>query len=136
MGFTGHCLCGAVTYTIDAEKPILTGYDHCDACQRQTGSTYSLVTVFPTSSVKISGPLKSYAGKADSGNTVQRMFCGTCGSPIAHEPEGAGITAIKAGTLDMKYKMELKPDTEIWMKGKLPFMKDTVEEKGRHQEMP
>jgi hypothetical protein len=40
MVLTGHCLCKAVTYTIDVDQPLLTGYDHCDDCQRQSGSTY------------------------------------------------------------------------------------------------
>jgi len=126
MVLTGHCLCKAVTYTIDAE-PILTGYDHCDACQRQTGSTYSLVVVVPKDKVKIEGPTKSWAGKADSGNTVHRIFCSECGSPIAHQPEGAPITAIKAGTLDLAIKKTLKPTVEIWTAEKLPFMTESLE---------
>lgn len=40
MPLTGHCLCKAVTYSVDVEAPLLTGYDHCDDCQRQSGSTY------------------------------------------------------------------------------------------------
>ncbi len=40
MGLSGHCLCKAVTYTVDVDAPLLTGYDHCDDCQRQSGSTY------------------------------------------------------------------------------------------------
>jgi hypothetical protein len=40
MTLKGHCLCKKVTYTVDVDKPILTGYDHCDDCQRQSGSTY------------------------------------------------------------------------------------------------
>lgn len=44
MGFSGHCLCGQVKYTVDAEAPIITGYDHCDDCQRQSGSTYCKLT--------------------------------------------------------------------------------------------
>jgi hypothetical protein len=40
MPLTGHCLCKAVTYTADVDAPLLTGYDHCDDCQRQSGSTY------------------------------------------------------------------------------------------------
>jgi hypothetical protein len=40
MPLTGHCLCGAVTYTAAVDKPLITAYDHCDDCQRQTGSTY------------------------------------------------------------------------------------------------
>lgn len=40
MPLSGHCLCKAVTYTVDIDAPLLTGYDHCDDCQRQSGSTY------------------------------------------------------------------------------------------------
>lgn len=40
MVLSGHCLCKAVTYTIDVDEPSLVGYDHCDDCQRQSGSTY------------------------------------------------------------------------------------------------
>ena len=40
MAITGHCLCKAVTYSIDAENPNAVAYDHCDDCQRYTGSTY------------------------------------------------------------------------------------------------
>lgn len=40
MTLSGHCLCGAVTYSIAVDKPLITGYDHCDDCQRQTGSAY------------------------------------------------------------------------------------------------
>jgi len=44
MVYSGHCLCGQVKYTIDADAPIITGYDHCDDCQRQSGSTYCKLT--------------------------------------------------------------------------------------------
>jgi len=138
MVLSGHCLCKAVTYTIDAAEPLFVGYDHCDACQRQTGSTYSLVAVVLKKDLTLNGPVKSWAGKADSGNTVHRIFCSECGSPIAHDPDGAPeIIAMKAGTFTMELKRKLKPDTEIWMKSKLPFMHDTVDDPAkRHQGMP
>ncbi len=40
MPLSGYCLCKAVTYTVDVDEPLITGYDHCDDCQRQSGSTY------------------------------------------------------------------------------------------------
>lgn len=40
MPLTGHCLCGAVKYSVDVDEPLIVGYDHCDDCQRQSGSTY------------------------------------------------------------------------------------------------
>ncbi|KAL2843321.1 hypothetical protein BJY01DRAFT_235711 [Aspergillus pseudoustus] len=115
MPLTGHCLCGAVTYTAEVDQPLITAYDHCDDCQRQTGSTYSLVAVVPKDSLTIKGPTKSWAGLGSSGKAVHRIFCSECGSPIAHDPEAAPpIIALKAGTLDTEIKKNLKPDTEIW----------------------
>ncbi|BDD62613.1 hypothetical protein MPDQ_007302 [Monascus purpureus] len=125
MPVTGHCLCKAVTYSIDVDKLGLVAYDHCDDCQRQSGSTYSLVTVVPKEKLTIKGPIKSWAGKGSSGKPVHRVFCSECGSPIAHDPEAAPeIIAIKAGTLDTEIKKTLKPDTEIWTVSKLPFCQE------------
>ncbi len=53
MGLSGHCLCKAVTYTVDIDAPLLTGYDHCDDCQRQSGSTYC---VLPASLCSLRAP--------------------------------------------------------------------------------
>lgn len=50
MVLTGHCLCKAVTYSVDVDKPLLTGYDHCDDCQRQSGSTYCKIALHFTMS--------------------------------------------------------------------------------------
>ena len=40
MVLSGHCLCKATTFKVDMDEPLLVGYDHCDDCQRQSGSTY------------------------------------------------------------------------------------------------
>ncbi|KAE8399567.1 citrate synthase-like protein [Aspergillus pseudonomiae] len=126
MPLSGHCLCKAVTYTVDQDEPLITAYDHCDDCQRQSGSTYSLVAVVLKDKLKINGPIKSYAGTGSSGHPVHRLFCSECGSPIAHDPEAAPeIIALKAGTLDVEIKKNLKPDTEIWTASKLPFCKES-----------
>ncbi|BAE60514.1 unnamed protein product [Aspergillus oryzae RIB40] len=112
MPLSGHCLCKAVTYKADVEAPLITAYDHCDDCQRQSGSTYSLVAVVPKDKLTINGPTKSYAGQGSSGKAVHRIFCSECGSPIAHDPEAAPeIIALKAGTLDVEIKKNLKPLT-------------------------
>lgn len=135
MVLTGHCLCKAVTYSIDMEKPLLVGYDHCDDCQRQSGSTYSLVAVVLKEKLTLNGPTKSWAGIGSSGKAVHRIFCSECGSPIAHDPDAAPeIIAIKGGSLDSEIKKTLKPDTEIWTVGKLPFCQEHLAHP--HEHMP
>ncbi|KAJ6172775.1 hypothetical protein N7470_001842 [Penicillium chermesinum] len=116
MPLTGHCLCKAVTYTAAVDQPLITAYDHCDDCQRQSGSTYSLVTVVPKDSLTINGPVKKYTSKGSSGNDV-------------HPPP---IIALKAGTLDTEIKKNLKPDTEIWTVSKLPFCSEHLEKPFKH----
>lgn len=54
MPLTGHCLCKAVTYTADVDAPLVTGYDHCDDCQRQSGSTYCKLSFHPQSHHEVS----------------------------------------------------------------------------------
>ncbi|EQB57269.1 glutathione-dependent formaldehyde-activating enzyme [Colletotrichum gloeosporioides Cg-14] len=123
----------AVTYKVDVDAPLITGYDHCDDCQRQSGSTYSLVVVVPKDKLTINGPTKSWAGKGSSGKAVHRIFCSECGSPIAHDPDAAPeIIALKGGTLDSEIKKTLKPDTEIWTVGKLPFCQEHLEKPFEH----
>lgn len=70
----------------------------------------ALVAVVPKDKLTIKGPVKKYEGKGSSGNSVWRLFCSECGSPIAHDPDAAPeIIAIKAGTLDSEIKKNLKP---------------------------
>ena len=126
MLLTGHCLCKAVTYTAEVDTPIV-GYDHCDDCQRQTGSTYSLVCLVPEENFKPEGlPLKKWKGTGKSGKPVWRTFCPECGSPISHEPEVSSVIAIKCGTLDTDIKRALKPEMEIWTDSKLPFCQEKL----------
>ncbi|MDP2125393.1 MAG: GFA family protein, partial [Parvibaculum sp.] len=48
-----------------------------------------------------------------SGNTVERQFCATCGSPIfSMLSANKAIAIIKAGTLDDT--SDLQPASEVW----------------------
>jgi hypothetical protein len=99
---TGHCLCGAVSYEIDAE-PMMAIMCHCEDCQRGSGASYSVNAVFPLAALKVDeSKLKSFETIGeDTQMKRQRMFCPECGSPVitklAEMPE---MVVIKAGTLD------------------------------------
>jgi hypothetical protein len=70
--------------------------------------------LFPDDVVKFEGVITTMVKTADSGNTVERGFCPTCGSQMYSrtiEPKGMPIR-IRAGTLD---NPELKaPEAIIW----------------------
>ena len=46
MKMTGHCLCGAVSYSAEAE-PVVQAVCHCADCQRQSGSPYTVIVGVP-----------------------------------------------------------------------------------------
>lgn len=110
---SGSCLCGAVTYSTDAE-PAMIAVCHCPDCQRQTGTAFSVNVLVPNDQVEMSGPsLTQYVVKGDSGNTVTRNFCNKCGSPLSTVlDEFGGLAAIKSGT--MKDSSWVKPNIQIW----------------------
>jgi len=119
----GHCMCGAVSYTSEAE-PVFVGVCHCKDCQRQTGAAHSVVVGVPGDQVQITGEdsLKTWVTVGeDHGTDVQRHFCGTCGSPIYTENTVVpGVFIMKAGTLDDT--SWLQPQIEIWGKSAQPWV--------------
>src|SRR5689334_5414167 len=98
---TGGCLCGAIRYELTAE-PAVTAICHCTHCARQGGSLFSMICGVPAANFRITrGEMTVYRDTADSGNTVERKFCNTYGSPIISDVHAMpGMVFVKAGTLD------------------------------------
>jgi hypothetical protein len=109
----GRCLCGAVTYSSEAE-PMFTAICHCRDCQRQHGTAFSVVIGVPEDTFDLHGELGMHATTGDDhGEPVERRFCPACGSPIySTSPALPGVALIKAGTLDDTSWLE--PQLEIW----------------------
>lgn len=97
---TGGCMCGAVRYEC-ASEPLMAGNCHCTDCQRATGTAYASVFFVPRSAVKITGEVQYYESKGDSGSSIRRGFCPTCGSRLFGLPAlMAENMGIMAGSLD------------------------------------
>lgn len=108
----GGCLCGKIRYSASAE-PVFTGVCHCKNCQKQTGTSFSIIVGVPSARLSVSGNLKTFDDTGSSGKSVRRNFCPDCGSPITTIAEAApGLSFIKAGTLDDA--SWLKPTVEMW----------------------
>ena len=98
--FTGGCRCGAVRYECTAE-PVLTFNCHCHDCRRASGSPFASILTVPKDAVKITGTTNYYDLKADSGNTISRAFCPTCGALVFAKTTGDLQTlGLYAGCLD------------------------------------
>ncbi len=118
---SGGCLCGQVRYSATAE-PALVAVCHCKNCQKQTGTTFSLVVGIPKSALSLHGNIKTFNDKGDSGQPVLRNFCPDCGSPIMSDvavmPE---LTFLKAGTLDDT--TWLRPTMQIYCDSAEPWVR-------------
>lgn len=118
---TGRCLCGNVTYSVDAE-PVVQAACHCTDCQRQSGSPFSVVVAVPRPALQVEGDsLASYATiGSDHGGETTRSFCSNCGSPLfsvaAVMPD---VAFVKAGSLDDSSWVE--PAVEAWTQSAQPW---------------
>ena len=97
---TGRCLCGACSYEIDGD-PIVVAHCHCLDCQRMSGAGHTTGAMFSESGVRLFGEPARYSMVSDAGNTVTRLFCGTCGSPLFGMNTGMPeMMTVTLGTLD------------------------------------
>jgi hypothetical protein len=97
---TGHCLCGAVSYTLKA-APVMTGQCHCKDCQRASGTGHMSLAFFKREDVEMKGQTASFAVKADSGNINTRHFCPRCGGRVFGENSARpGVVGIAVGSVD------------------------------------
>jgi hypothetical protein len=116
MTTNGGCLCGKVRYSFEGD-PLLCVTCHCKNCQRQAGSALSVIIGVPEAAVSYEGEVTTYNDTGDTGATVRRQFCGTCGSPVFTRVETPpGMMFIKAGTLDDT--STLKPAFHCYTKSK------------------
>jgi len=98
--FTGGCMCGAVRYESSAE-PVITANCHCRDCQQASGGAFASVLVVPKAALKVTGEIKYYDVKSDSGSTASRGFCPTCGARLFGLPGSLPeLIGIMAGSLD------------------------------------
>jgi hypothetical protein len=118
-GAIGGCMCGAVRYEC-AATPMFMGNCHCRDCQRASGGTYAPAIGVPRSAVQITGDVKYYESKADSGNMARRGFCANCGSRLFSLPPFApDLMVILATSLDDP--SIFKPGMDIYTSSAQPW---------------
>jgi hypothetical protein len=97
---TGRCLCGACAFTIEGE-PIVVAHCHCLDCQRLSGAGHTTGAMFQEAGIEITGEPSTYELMSEAGNTVTRLFCGGCGSPLFGKNSGmTGVMTVSVGVLD------------------------------------
>lgn len=110
---TGGCACAAVRYEIRGD-PLRVSVCHCKQCQLRTGSAFGMGCYFPKEQVTLlSGSLRSFTRRGESGRSVEFHFCENCGSSVLWYPEVLPtVTAIAAGSFDDTGWV--KPELHTW----------------------
>jgi hypothetical protein len=71
--------------------------------------------MYTESGIRIFGEPATYILQSEAGNTVTRLFCGTCGSPLFGKNTGMpGVMTVCMGTLDTSDGM--LPQVEIFLR--------------------
>ena len=123
---TGQCLCGQIKYTISA-KPLRMIQCHCDDCRKTSGTGHVSFAFFKESDVEIKGETSSYDSSTDSGSTITRYFCPTCGSRLfGANSSSKNVIGVSAGTLEES--SWFKPDLIVYNKRKpvWDFMDESI----------
>ena len=118
---TGGCLCGKIRYRADAD-PKFVSLCHCRDCQKFTGSAFAAVVALPKAGLTVSGAMKGFVKRGDSGKTIERFFCPDCGTSLMDEAEVvSGLVMIQAGTLDDPSWM--RPSSQIYCASAQPWLR-------------
>ena len=118
MKIDGGCHCGHVTFEADG-NPDFVVICHCTDCQQISGSAFATLLFVKDEDIKITGETKRFEHKVDSGNTLTKDFCPTCGSQMFGGNVGRpGMTAIKAGGINEKD--HIQPQFNVYVSSKAP----------------
>jgi hypothetical protein len=116
---TGGCACAAVRYEFTGD-PMMMGQCQCRACQRDSGAGHACHIAVAADGFRMSGPIKYWESRADSGNVVARGFCTECGSPVASRNAGMPQMAfVRAASLDDPTLF--KPQLVVWASKRQPW---------------
>jgi hypothetical protein len=115
----GGCRCGAVRYSVQADKLPNVYACHCRDCQTWSGSAFSLQFILPEDQLEITGDSALFELVSDDGARISRQrACPTCFTRVYNTNSARpGSAGVRAGTLDRSD--ELRIVAHIWTRRKL-----------------
>jgi hypothetical protein len=75
------CSCGQLRLLADGE-PAETTMCHCLACQRRTGSAFSIQGLYKREQIQTTGRFSEYVRTTERGDQRRYCFCPGCGSTV------------------------------------------------------
>ncbi len=125
----GRCLCGAVTYEYDGERS-WSAYCHCESCRRNCSAPVTAFFGVDRGRFRWTGAAPA-AYQSSPG--VRRLFCATCGTPMAYDAErDARNIHLYAASLDDP--RAFRPTTHVFIAERLPWFA-VADDLPRHEGM-
>ena len=119
-----RCACGGLS-VITLGEPVKISACHCLACQKRTGSAFSVAVFFGRDQAQASGPAERYVRLGDSGQPVEFHFCPTCGSTVFWYPAfRSQWIGVAIGCFDDK---SLRPTQAVYEQDRLPWVTIALE---------
>lgn len=109
----GSCLCGAVTFEVDARLPPADAC-HCTQCRKHSGHVF-VSTDVPRAIVSIHGA--DSVTWFHSSEKVRRGFCTKCGSSLFWDPLDRDSIGIAMGAFDLPTGTRLAIHVHVSSKG-------------------
>ena len=75
------CSCGQLRLQADGE-PVETTMCHCLACQRRTGSAFSIQGLYKREHIRTTGRFSEYVRTTEHGEERRYRFCPGCGATV------------------------------------------------------
>jgi len=98
--YRGGCLCGAVRYSVRGPS-LFECQCCCKDCQKATGTGHTTIVGVLRSQMEVAGEPAVFTNSGESGGSVSRHFCGTCGGRLYTSGSLPGeVVMIQAGSLD------------------------------------
>src|SRR5262245_54738217 len=107
MRITGRCLCGAVTYSINAQ-PLGMGQCHCKDCQRASGTGHMSLARFKKDDVTIKGQTRAHRG-----TTPRQLFLTTSACLRRRRRYGLRAAFGAASIFQNRRRAGPGPDSEV-----------------------
>lgn len=123
------CSCGQLKAAIEGD-PVRISACHCLACQRRTGSAFSVQARWPREAVQITGESREFVRHSDEDGEARRFhFCPQCGATVYYFTD-AELVAIPVGVLG---EPDFSPPTvSVWESRKHAWV--TLPDGARHHD--
>lgn len=79
----GRCLCGAVSFEYGGPEN-WRGHCHCESCRRNCSAAFTTFFGVPRAALRWTGAAPAIYRSSPG---VRRLFCATCGSPMAYDAD-------------------------------------------------